>query len=94
MDGLDIEEVLTPLRASLQEGGPKARAWANVKSSPFSAMVIKNDAMGQCGGDRVGLGGPVDVVKAVWSKYKTQDKNCTCEYHNSNDATHCSCPMQ
>jgi len=82
MDGLDIEEVLAPLRPSLQEGGPKARTWANVKSSPFSAMAIKYNYLGQCGGERAGnggpgLGGPVDVVKAAWSKYKIQDKNCT-----------------
>ena len=78
---MDFEsDVLTPLRGSLEAGGPKARAWANVKSSPYSAIAISafapNNAFGQCGGT-AGLGGPVVAVKAAWAKYKTADKECS-----------------
>ena len=95
--GLDLEaDVLAPLRKSLQDGGPKARAWANVKTSPYSAIAMSalspGNELGQCGG---GYGGPVEAVKAAWAKYKKQDKECAgcgcesegakfCNYDNKN----------
>ena len=104
--GLDLEtDVLAPLRKSLQDGGPKARAWANVKTSPYSAIVYSarapNNGYGQCGGRGL-LGGPVEAVKIAWAKYKKWEYECPscgcesegekfCNYYGDKSGTCQSC---